>query len=36
MYTEEKMLEICQYVAEKLCANSISLETIKSYSEDYG
>lgn len=33
VYTEEQLLDICQSVAEKVCAYSISTDTIKDYCE---
>ena len=36
LYTEEQLLDICQSVAEKACANSLSKSFIKDSCDYYG
>ena len=36
LYTEEKLFNICQSVAEKMCANSLPIESIIDKCKYYG
>lgn len=36
LYTKEQLLDICQSVAEKACANSLPAEWVKENCEYYG